>query len=67
MQVDCSLLVRLHDMHVDCSLLVSLHDIHVDCFPIIYFGIFVIQEFSEVESRKTRIQLKNYTITRVMR
>jgi hypothetical protein len=55
--VDCSLLVRLHDMRVDCSLLVRLHDMHVDCCLVIDFGRFVIQEFGEVESRNSRSSL----------
>jgi hypothetical protein len=52
---------------VDCSLLVRLRDMHVDCCPIINFERFVIQEFGEVESKNSRIQLSNYTATRVMK
>jgi hypothetical protein len=65
--VDCSLLVRLHDMDVDCSLLVRLHDIHVDCCPVTNFGRFVIREFKEVESENLGIQLSSYTVTMFMR
>ena len=35
----------IRDMHVDCSLLMRLCDIHVDCGPVIEFGRFVIREF----------------------
>jgi hypothetical protein len=35
---------------VDCSLLVRLRDMHVDCCPVIDFRRFVIREFKEVES-----------------
>jgi hypothetical protein len=54
-------------MHVDCSVLVRLHDMHVDCCLVIDFGISMIQEFGEVESRNLGIQLSSYTFTRVMR
>jgi hypothetical protein len=52
---------------VDCNLLVRLHDMHVDCYPIIDFGRFVIREFGEVESEKSRIQLNSYIVTKVTR
>ena len=52
---------------MDCSLLVRLCDIHVDCCPVIDFGRFVIQEFRKVESRNLGIQLRSYTFTRVTR
>jgi hypothetical protein len=40
---------------------------HVDFRPVIDFGRFMIQEFGEVESGKSRFQLNIYTITMVMR
>ena len=52
---------------MDCSLLVRLCDIHVDCCPVIDFGRFVIQEFREVEFGNLGIQLRNYTFMRVTR
>ena len=52
---------------MDCSLLVRLHDMHVDCCPIIDFGRFVIREFGEVESGNSGIQLNSYTVMTVMR
>jgi hypothetical protein len=52
---------------VDCSLLVRLCDMHVDCCPVIDFGRFMIREFGEVESENSGIQLNSYTITTVMR
>jgi len=55
----------IRDMHVDCSLLMRLCDIHVDCGPVIEFGRFVIREFGEVESRNLGIQLGSYAFTRV--
>jgi hypothetical protein len=38
----------------------------MDCCPVIAFGRSLIREFREVESRNPRIQLNNYTFTRVM-
>jgi hypothetical protein len=54
-------------MNVDCSLLVRLHDIHVDCCPVIDLGIFISREFKEVNSKNLGIQLSNYTSMRFMR
>jgi len=53
------------DMHVDCSLLMRLCDMHVDYCPVIEFGRFVIREFGEVESGNSGIQLGSYAFTRV--
>jgi hypothetical protein len=47
---------------VTCMWIVLL--VHVIDFD---FGRFMIQEFGEVESRNSGIQLNNYTFTRVMR
>jgi hypothetical protein len=52
---------------VDCNILVRLHDMHVDCCSSIDFERFMIQEFGEVESKNSGIQLNNYTFMRVMR
>ena len=52
---------------MDCSLLVRLRDMHVDCCPVIDFGRFVIREFEEVESRNSRTQLNSDTVKRVLR
>ena len=52
---------------MDCSLLVRLHDMHVERCPVIEFGRFVIRKFEEVESGNSRIQLRNYTFSRVTR
>ena len=51
---------------MDCSLLITwLRDMHVGCCLIIEFGRSVIQEFGEVESGNSGIQLRKYTFTRV--
>jgi hypothetical protein len=52
---------------VDCSLLVRLHNMHVDCCLVIDFGRFMIWEFGKVKYENSRIQLSSYTITRVMK
>ena len=52
---------------MDCSLLVRLCNMHVDCCLVIDFGRFVIREFKEVESGNLGIQLGSYTVTTVMR
>ena len=52
---------------MDCNLLVMLHNMHVDHCLVIDFRRFVIQEFGEVESRNSRIQLGSYIVMRVMR
>jgi hypothetical protein len=54
-------------MHEDCSLLVRLHDMHVDCCLVIDFGRFVIWELGEVEFGNSGIQLSSYTVMRVTR
>jgi len=40
---------------------------HVDCCPVIEFKRFRISDFREVESQNSRIQLRNYTFSRVLR
>jgi hypothetical protein len=42
-------------MNVNCSLLVRLCDMHVDCFSVVDFERFMIQKFGEVESRNSGI------------
>jgi hypothetical protein len=50
---------------VDCSLLVRLRDMHVDCCAIINYERFVIRIFGEVKSWNSEIRLGGYSIMRV--